>query len=150
MQILYIIVGVLAVWLLVLTILVVLTRLFFVKLGKDVGKDNLIKILQDISETSKKNSDSISEIRENISDIISADKLHIQKVGLVKFNPFEEVGGEHSFSLCLLNNDDTGVMFTGLHTRDRTRVYLKEVKNGKSTTELSKEEVRALKLAIKG
>ena len=77
------------------------------------------------------------------------DKRHIQKVGLIRFNPFSELGGDHSFCLAILDDRDSGVVITGLHTRDRTRVYIKDIKNGQSSLELSSEEKKALASAEK-
>jgi len=149
MQILYIIVGIIVVWLSIVTFLVVSVKIFFNKLGKSINKGNLVEVLNDILKTEKKNQLEIVDIKKEILSVVEKDRLHLQKVGLVKFNPFEEVGGEHSFSLCLLDGFDNGVVLTGLHTRDRTRAYLKEVKKGKAQVELSKEETKALKIALK-
>ena len=63
---------------------------------------------------------------------------------MVRFNPFSEMGGDHSFSVALLDGHDTGIIITGLHTRERTRVYIKPVNKGKSEYDLSKEELKAL------
>jgi hypothetical protein len=65
-------------------------------------------------------------------------------VGLIRFNPFNEIGGDHSFSLAILDGGDNGIIITGLHTRDRTRIYAKQVNKGKSDLELSTEEQKAL------
>ena len=59
------------------------------------------------------------------------------------------MGGDHSFSVALLNGKGTGIIITGLHTRERTRVYVKDIKQGKSEVELSQEEKKALRLAQK-
>ena len=75
-------------------------------------------------------------------------KSYIQKVALMRFNPFDELGGDHSFTLALLDAHDNGIIFTGLHTRERTRVYVKNIVEGKSPIELSKEEERVLKEAL--
>jgi len=68
-------------------------------------------------------------------------------VSLVRFNPFSEMGGDHSFSLALLDAHLTGFIVTGLHTRERTRVYIKKIDGGKCKQDLSKEEREALKKA---
>jgi len=57
--------------------------------------------------------------------------------------------GDHSFSLALLDGKDTGVVITGLHTRERTRVYMKAIKAGKGEHELSEDEKKALAKALK-
>lgn len=67
------------------------------------------------------------------------------KIHLTRFNPFNDLGGDQSFILCLLDNSSSGVIITSLHTRDSTRVYAKAIKNGQSPeAALSKEETKAL------
>ena len=75
-------------------------------------------------------------------------KFNIQKVKYVKYNPFKETGGNNSFSLVLLDGNKNGIIITSLHTREKTRVYLKELISGNSKIELSKEERESLKLAL--
>jgi hypothetical protein len=92
----------------------------------------------------KKNSVEIEQIKKEIDKLNDQGKYHVQKIGLVRFNPFREIGGDHSFSLSILDSKNTGIVITGLHTRERTRVYVKAVKNGKSDVELSEEEKKAI------
>lgn len=122
--------GVVAVWLFLMSI--VLHRVFalFKNLSKGIEED-----------LSKKG---FAEVRQRIALLEESSKHHIQKVALVKFNPFKELGGDHSFSLAILDGDNTGIIVTSLHTRDRTRIYVKEIKKGKSSYELSIEEKKAL------
>jgi len=71
--------------------------------------------------------------------------LHIQKIGLVRFNPFKDTGGDQSFILSLLDAHNTGVVISGLYSRTGTRWYAKKVVVGKgSEHELSDEEVKAV------
>lgn len=71
------------------------------------------------------------------------------KIYLERFNPFNEVGGDQSFILCLLDNTISGCIITSLHHRDFTRVYAKTIKNGESLQgRLSSEEIKALNQAI--
>lgn len=137
------------VWLVVLTIFFVWLFVFFKKLTKDSQKGDLIKILNKIFETQNKNSSSIGGLEKEIKRIDLEKKSHVQKVGIIRFNPFKEIGGDHSFSLALLDGEDSGVIITCLHTRERTRVYMKAVSKGKSELELSSEEKKALGKAIK-
>lgn len=119
------------------------------KLTKGVQVGDLKKILEKILDRGDSNTKEIKEIFQKISVIEEADKKHIQKIGLVRFNPFSELGGDHSFCLAILDERDTGIILTGLHTRDRTRIYMKDIKNGKSSLELSSEEKKALASAQK-
>ena len=75
-------------------------------------------------------------------------KFHIQKVGLLRFNPFKDTGGDQSFILSLLDGKNTGVIISGLYSRSGTRWYAKKVVAGKAVEhELSEDEKRALREA---
>jgi hypothetical protein len=70
------------------------------------------------------------------------------RVGIVRFNPFEETGGNQSFALALLDGRGDGVVVSSLHARAGTRVYAKTVTGGGSEAALSAEESEALKQAL--
>lgn len=71
------------------------------------------------------------------------------KIGLNRFNPFQDIGGDQSFVLCLLDNHNSGAIITSLHNRDTTRVYAKHIINGQSDQQsLSSEESRLLAKTI--
>ena len=72
------------------------------------------------------------------------------KVGLTRFNPFEDLGGDQSFILCLLDQHNSGVIITSVHNRELTRVYAKPIKNGEGENfTLSKDEKLAILKTIK-
>ncbi|OGM08779.1 hypothetical protein A2Z67_01880 [Candidatus Woesebacteria bacterium RBG_13_36_22] len=144
----YILSG-LVVWVLLLTLSVGWIVNSFRRLSKGVEKENLIKVLEHVLAKQEDVSKSLTEVKKQVSEFESRGQLHIQKIGVVRFNPFKEMGGDHSFSLALLDGNNTGFVITGLHTRERTRVYLKDVMKGKSNLELSNEEKKALTLAQK-
>ncbi|HSK53499.1 MAG TPA: DUF4446 family protein [Clostridia bacterium] len=73
-----------------------------------------------------------------------------QRVGLVRFNPFEDTGGNQSFALALLDANGDGLVMSSLHSRTGTRVYAKAVSGGKSETALSDEETQAVQQAMTG
>ena len=72
----------------------------------------------------------------------------IQRMALVRFNPFEETGGNQSFALALTDANGDGFVVSSLHARAGTRLYAKTVKAGKSDAALSAEEAEALRLAL--
>lgn len=141
--------SILALWL--LGVSVVLYRIFalFNKLSKGVEVKDLKAVLEKMLAVTELNKKEIQELRRRIDYLEEVGREHIQKVGLVRFNPFRELGGDHSFSLAILDATDSGIIITSLHTRDRTRVYMKDVKKGKSSVELSNEEKKALLIAEK-
>jgi hypothetical protein len=71
-----------------------------------------------------------------------------QRVGLVRFNPFEDTGGNQSFALALLDEHGDGFVMSSLHARAGTRVYGKAVTKGTSESNLSEEEGEALRRAL--
>ena len=73
-----------------------------------------------------------------------------QRVGLVRFNPFEDTGGNQSFALALLDANGDGLVVSSLHSRAGTRVYAKAVAGGRSEAALSDEETRAVGEALAG
>lgn len=86
----------------------------------------------------------------------TAEKLNItcetlitayQKVGIVKYDAFKEMGGKLSFSLCLLDDENNGFILTSMHTREGCYTYIKEIIKGESFVVLAAEERRALEEA---
>jgi len=103
------------------------------KSGRDIKKLN--QDYQDLLKISKK-----------IHDIAAKG---IQKVGIVRFNPFQDTGGNQSFAIALLDYYNNGLVISSLHSREGTRTYTKPIKNGQSEYNLSGEEKEAIKKAIK-
>ncbi len=83
-----------------------------------------------------------------------AAKLHrnssiaLTKIGMIRFNPFNDTGGDQSFCLAVLDSHDNGFILSSIHARTGTRVYAKEVHQGESKHNLSDEETIALKRAL--
>jgi len=71
----------------------------------------------------------------------------VQKVGLVRFNPFQGGGGNFSFSLALLDNHNSGVVITSMYGREQNRIYTKKVQSGASDSQLTDEETEAVQIA---
>ena len=73
--------------------------------------------------------------------------LSIQKIGVIRYNPFPDVGGNQSFSIALLDKNDNGLVITSLYTPDGTRVYCKPIIKSQSKYNLSQEEKAAIQKA---
>src|SRR5256885_15625741 len=73
----------------------------------------------------------------------------LQRVGVVRFNPFQDSGGDQSFAIALLDQGGSGVVVSSLHGRAETRIFAKQVVNGRSTHSLSDEEQQAIRAALK-
>ncbi len=73
------------------------------------------------------------------------------KINVTRYNPFEDIGGDQSFILTILNQNNSGVIVSSLHNRDITRIYAKPIKDGQGDNiTLSKEEKLAIVKTIKG
>jgi hypothetical protein len=71
-----------------------------------------------------------------------------QRIGLVRFNPFEDTGGNQSFVVALLDANGDGFVLSSLHARAGTRVYAKALSGGRADAQLSNEETEALRRAM--
>jgi hypothetical protein len=83
------------------------------------------------------------------SAVVEADlRSALARVGMVRFNPFEETGGNQSFALAVLDAHGNGFVLSSLHARSGTRLYGKALWGGRSETALSIEETEAVRLAL--
>ena len=93
----------------------------------------------------RKTKQELEIVKKELHEEIKASTLHIQKVGLVKFNPFERMGGEKSFVISFLNYENSGIVMNFIYAREGLRVYSKKVRGGKGEEfELSEEEKKAI------
>ena len=105
--------------------------------------ENLKEILSQFQEL-KGNFEKISK---ELGNLKKENKFNIQKFGIVRFNPFKEIGGNQSFSIALLDGRDDGIVITSLYTKEGNRIFGKPIKGGKSEYLLSEEEKEAIKIA---
>ena len=137
-----------AIWLVGITIFALRLSAHYNHLIKDANKRSLQsvmeKIFSDIDITKK----DIEMLNKKYDTIIAEGQLHIQKIGLLRFNPFKDTGGDQSFILTFLDGRQTGVVISGLYSRTGTRWYAKQVIQGKGVEhELSDEEKQAIQSA---
>jgi hypothetical protein len=90
----------------------------------------------------------LDELSARSAVMEAAGRRAIQRIGLVRFNPFEDTGGNQSFAIALLDAAGSGVVVSSLHSRTGTRVYAKAVTDGRSDGALSEEESDALRRAL--
>ncbi|OLS01448.1 DUF4446 family protein [Tissierella creatinophila] len=74
----------------------------------------------------------------------------VQSVGFIRYNAFDDMGSEMSYSIAFLDSFKNGFVLTGIYGRDQTVTYAKDIKNGESTRTLSAEEMIAVDRALKG
>lgn len=113
---------------------------------------------QDLEKIILEQGANIKELDRDIQDLYGISnkindlaKRSVHKVGVVRFNPFKDLGGDQSFSIALLDGENSGVVISGLHTREGNRVYAKPVELGKAVKHpLTEEEMEAIKKAEAG
>jgi hypothetical protein len=89
----------------------------------------------------------IGELSGRLERVEKAESYFFQKLGLVRFNPFKEMGGDQSFSLALLDKENSGFIITSLNSRQGNRIFAKPLNKGNSTYQLSEEEKQAVEEA---
>lgn len=82
-----------------------------------------------------------------LSGVDAQGKKGLQRVGIVRYNPFEDTGSNQSFVLAVLDAQGDGFVLSSLHSRQQTRVFLKPVAAGKTETTSSAEEAEAIRRA---
>ena len=147
----YWLLGILAAWLAALTILFIFLYRRFVKFFSTEKNPSLDKILDQLTASVRKDEGEIKKNQEQIKILGKEGQFHIQKTGLVRFNPFSETGGNQSFSLALLDGNNDGIVISSLHNREETRVYAKIVRKAEAEKEMpfSDEEREAIRQALK-
>jgi len=90
----------------------------------------------------------LDELAAKMAVLEAVQRRTFQKVGLVRYNPFDETGGNQSFALALLDAGANGWVLSSLHARTGTRVYAKAIKAGLAEGGLSEEETAAIQRAM--
>jgi hypothetical protein len=109
-------------------------------------EEAIMSLFDDISllkVTTEKNKKDIGLLIEDLKETY-------QRVGIVKYDAFKEMGGKLSFSIALLNDNKTGFILNSVHSSDGCYVYTKEIVDGESPISLGDEEKKALMLALQG
>jgi len=114
---------------------------------KEKRESNNSKELKERLERLEKEIDNLKMEVERLEKI---NVSNIQKIGLVRFNPFEDLGGDQSFSLALLDGNDNGIVITSLFLKEGNRIYSKLIENGNSKYKLTPEEKLAISIAKHG
>lgn len=105
----------------------------------------LEEVIQKLDDVKLKN----KEIEQHLNFLDRNLMQCIQKIGIVRYNAFDNVGSNLSFSVALLDNMDNGVVISGIYARDSSSTYAKPIIAGKSKYSLSGEEIQAIEIAKK-
>ncbi|KKT29028.1 MAG: hypothetical protein UW81_C0038G0002 [Candidatus Giovannonibacteria bacterium GW2011_GWC2_44_9] len=104
-------------------------------------------VLLELRENQSLSAKTTEELKERIVALETAIPKNIRKVGLVRYNPFSDAGGDQSFALALLNDQNDGIIISSLYGREVNRVYAKPIQNGASQYQLTEEEKNAIQNA---
>ena len=99
------------------------------------------RLLDEVEEIAKENKEEVRKLRKQVQKTY-------QKVGIVRYDAFNEMGGNLSFVLTMLNDQNSGWLLNAMHSREGCYTYIKEIINGKSYVELGEEEKESLERAI--
>ena len=149
---LLVLLGIMAVFLIAIIVLFVKClslskkyKKFMEKLGngKNLEEDleNYMYRVEKVEKQNVKISNQIENLNSNLANCI-------QKVGIVRYNAFKDVGSDLSFSLALLDEKNNGVVLNGIYARETSNIYAKPIKNGKSNYAVSEEETQAIQKAM--
>lgn len=116
----------------------------------DTSKNgDIYAILEKYLKETKEVEEYAKKLEKEMAKVSKKMQKSIQKVGFIRYNPFgkNDTGGNQSFSVALLDEENNGFTITSMHSREGTRVYAKQIAQGKSTSTLSNEEMEAIKKA---
>lgn len=92
--------------------------------------------------------ESNNEVKATMQNIEAKLNYCVQKVGIVRYKAIANTGADLSFAIALLDEQNNGIVLNGIYSRDGSYTYAKPIKDGKSTYNLSEEEVQAIEQAI--
>ena len=136
---------ILLIWNTILSIVLYRMMRHYNRLTGGASGMTLKSVLDTVLKTESLHTKSINAAEHEIRIIQDQAKFHIQRVGLLRFNPFADTGGSQSFTLALMDSADNGIVMTTLYARTGNRWYIKQVKAGRGVgLDLSKEEISAI------
>lgn len=105
--------------------------------------------IMELVTLNKANSDKMESNENEIKKLYQLQRYNFQKIGMIKYDAFKEMGGNLSFALTLLDANNNGFIINSVHNINSSYCYVKEVKEGKCVINLSEEEAIALERALK-
>lgn len=111
--------------------------------GKNIEED-LENYMYRVERVEKQNAEIISYCKNLDEEVAKC----IQKVGIVRYSAFKDTGSDLSFAVAMLDENNDGIVFNGIYSREMSNIYAKPVKNGVSEYTLSEEEKESIRRAI--
>lgn len=154
MDLTYLFIGAFAAILVLLIIVIVLCinlGRIFKKYKKFMGGKNaksMEKSIMGLYEDNKLIKASMDKNKKDIEGLYKKFEGAFQKIGIIRYDAFNQMGGKLSFSLALLDENDNGFILNSVHSSEGCYSYTKEIKNGLSEISLGEEEKKALDMAM--
>ena len=115
--------------------------------GKRAG--DLEEVLRAVAKELRELDASRDEVEKYLETVEKRLRRSVQHVGIVRFNPFEDAGGDQSFAIAVLDESKNGIVISSLYGRGMSRIYAKPLEKAASRYQLSEEEKRAIAEALK-
>ena len=117
-------------------------------LTQGVDGQSLEGVLDTHLDTVMRVAHDLDELTARMAILEGGSRLHFGRLGLVRFNPFDDTGGNQSFALAILDANNDGFVVSSLHSRTGTRLYAKAIFGGESESVLGAEEAQAVEIAV--
>ena len=118
------------------------------KLMRGANSKNLEELIVSQLENIEKANTNSEHALERCEDLSLKMKECVQKVAIMRYKAFEDVGSDLSFSIAILDDNNDGIMLTGIYARQESTTYAKPIDKGISRYDLSEEEICVLNEAI--
>lgn len=116
-------------------------------MGVKSKRHNIEEILTDYYFYVENIDEKCKALENNVNILFERIKPCVQKVGVVRYNPFDNMGGDLSYAIAFLDEEDNGILLNTIFTREASHTYCKPVEGGKSEYTLCYEEQEAIKRA---
>lgn len=123
-----------------------ISRAFAWAAGKDAGSIDTLPALLRAVETNQRD---LAQLKTAFGESVIEGRTHFKYMGIVRYNAFDGVAGQQSYSLCILDENRTGILITNLVGTNFSRGYAVEIKTGEPSRPLGDEESAALAAAMK-
>lgn len=120
---------------------------FYSTLMASYDKGNLESIIQQLISKQENYLNQLQAVEGRVAGIEARLPEHIDRVAVLRYNAFPDVGGNLSFSVALLNQKGSGLVISGIHGRSGTLIYAKDIQSFSSSHPLSEEEQQAIMMA---
>lgn len=118
------------------------------KIMKGSSGKNIEEMIYEYKKNVEQAMEIVNDLKDDYNDINERLKGCVQKVSIVRYRAFEDVGSDLSFSIALLDDKNNGIILTGIYGRSECTTFAKPIENGISKYDLSDEEKQALKEAM--